>query len=275
MEKIKESFKKPKHDSTGYFIHSSLNLIDQEKYPGLIGIDTKEIQDGLNRLRDNVYEIYDLLLYITTFLHFVHPDWDIKEQSALFYLENIYVAGGAIRDSIRNDEIKDWDIFPKDYITRQAMMTLFTKETIDFLNENDALYTYEFIESKFKNLNVTVTSRLSGKIYELQFCVIKYRDPNEMIEHFDFTINQCYVDLRTIKIHSHIFNQNFKWLVPVKEIEYPLNALIRVDKFLKKGYRIYWTSYKDLAQQIVDKGNQDPEMSFSTKKKEKEEKDGI
>lgn len=130
-------------------------------------------------------------------------------------VNDIYIAGGAIRSMILDEEIKDVDIFFK------------TKNS------------YEHI----KNLQVGFLTNNARTIYveglQYQLIITDNDIPYDLVNRFDFTMNSNYYDYSRDEIFvKDLCSIQNKWLVINKLCRNKLGTLARLFKFMERGYKI-------------------------------------
>jgi len=145
----------------------------------------------------------------------------LKENGAM-------IVGGAIRSVFTGDKINDYDIF--------------------FKSEEDLQTVYHYLsglKKEYKDMSMTSNAysffRKKNKTRIQLIRVFIFKDVNDIFGKFDFTVCMGAYDVS----HSEfIFGERFfrdnssKRLVINLETEYPLNTMLRIRKYLKKGYRI-------------------------------------
>lgn len=161
-----------------------------------------------------------------------------------------YLAGGAIRDIYNANEIKDYDLFVNDKTSIESLKTLLLDEKNKNWIANRIKGDIHIIESKFKNINIEIY--FMGKTDFIQLCIIYPKNPQAMIECFDFTINQNYCDLKKLALSKDLVSGNM-WLNASSKIQFPINALMRIPKFQAKGYKGSFRLYTTIVSQCKNK----------------------
>lgn len=133
-----------------------------------------------------------------------------------FVNDNCFVAGGAVRDIIRNRTPKDYDIFFK------------TEEAKDvFIKKFGTIYDF------------TVTGIGNYNYKNFQFITLYTGTPKQVTSTFDWNVNQVWYDFqdeRTYFETGYDLYLNF-------DCEKPLSALMRLPYLLEKGYKISQTEH--------------------------------
>lgn len=137
----------------------------------------------------------------------IFPKTDVKD----YFLKNTFIAGGYVRDLLRNKRYKDIDFYFK------------SKEAMDLLLPHIEKAGYR------KSKNGTYVKD------DIQFITMIYGDPESVINKFDFTVNQGYYDYGNSVLNIRESSQN---LYVNKDGLTPLGALIRVPYLLDKGFHI-------------------------------------
>lgn len=163
--------------------------------------------------------------------------------------ERTYFAGGCIRDLRIVDTPKDYDLFFCDMIEAQNVLKYFEKE------KNNLGY-FEF--SKNKNINYTFTYKqdltLRYKTVMLQLITVNAGKPTDLIERFDFSFNTGYYwpHRNIIFVPEEIETKKIKVM---KDTLFPVNAMIRLARFIKEGYTISNEEIIKLAIMIQQRPN--------------------
>jgi|SRR5581483_1124106 len=139
------------------------------------------------------------------------------------------VAGGAVRDYLSNNPIKDIDIFCEDIeaeeyiLDRLQSLADFGHPDIVYVNHNDFLSNYRIGE------------------YAVQIIRNKYfpltNDPSFLIEAFDFTICGGMVRFDGEAFFLPTFFQDcLAKHLRIQVITFPLSTLERMQKYIQRGY---------------------------------------
>ena len=187
---------------------------------------------------------------------------------SLLEKHNIIIAGGAVTSVFSGATIKDFDLYPLNIVS----YTEFKREFEQLIKESD--------DSKDKQLFSTanaITYRYHNKIYQL---INKYVSADclvyqpewtvaEILGNFDFTVCMAGFDCKN---SQWVLYDNFlsdiaeRRLVFNTHSAYPICAMYRVLKYIKKGYelsggelvkialsinQIEMLTYKDLKEQLL------------------------
>lgn len=156
-------------------------------------------------------------------------------------VNQMFIAGGAIRSLVNNERVSDYDIF------------LRNEDQIKLLNEALA---YRSVMYSSKNSIGLITS--TGK--HLQFIVCATGTPDNVIGEFDFTCNMNYYELGSgdLEINTDTYT---KQLVINSNARNSVGTLLRVGKFVAKGY--LHPSRADMVGLAVKLTKLDPIESYS------------
>lgn len=165
-----------------------------------------------------------------------------NKQIIEFIYENCFVAGGAVRDFIIDRRHNDIDIFFKDKNKIQEFKDLFVKYNLaDFSNKwyrpYNSTHTCNFIVT-----NYAIT------IGRLQFITFRTGEPIDIVNTFDFTINQCYYDLKnnTFYIKDRASLSNKLLVVNEKTLD-TKRLLSRLLYFMDYGFKPTTTTVGTIA----------------------------
>lgn len=173
-------------------------------------MDNKQIKDTLKKIHE---DFINKVLY--------------KESTKKLIREKTYFAGGCIRDMHRGRTPKDYDLF--------------------FYSDADCL---EFLTEASSNFNLKQTkidNYNSKGAVPIQVITVTSGMPEELVSKFDFTINTGYYcpQLDILKLGDRTST-----LEVCHNVLSPLNALIRVQKFLNSGYIINTNTLLELGVAI-------------------------
>lgn len=152
-------------------------------------------------------------------------------------LHHAFFAGGCIRDIILEEPIKDYDI----YFESQEDVDRVKKYFDDQMTED--FETLSSITNQKPHIKVTSAGNYNAYIkYQdqwiiIQFITLVYGIPSDVVRQFDFTINMNYFTFASEELVVSTIPET-KELIPGDNIYYPIHALCRVPKFLKRGYTI-------------------------------------
>lgn len=191
-----------------------------------------------------------------------------------------YLAGGAILSRFTKKEVSDFDLYPK---SKEAMMdAVFT--VLDDSDKFIVNVTDKAITFKMNNITDSKGNRAVGQIMTYD----TFETPEKIFENFDFTVCMGAFDIDTKEhtLHPAFFPDiASKTLRFNPKTRYPLNSLLRINKYKEKGYyiskpemtRMILTamnagmpqSWKELEQQIggtygreIELHSKDKEYSF-------------
>jgi hypothetical protein len=129
------------------------------------------------------------------------------------------IAGGAIRDYLSDEEVKDIDVFCQTKEAEDKLIAFLEKEG-EKMNENTQLANF-----KFKNRWIQI---IKSKYYNMQ--------TTEVIDSFDFTIcGAMLVDDKFFSLPT-FFQDTLAKHLRINKITFPLSTLERMQKYIKKGY---------------------------------------
>ena len=148
---------------------------------------------------------------------------------------DIMIAGGSLISLLNDTNINDYDIFFKcedDYNKAKNVL-------------NNISYTHTFTgPNGNKYTNDKYTFDLVHSIY--------FKNKTDLINHFDFTINQIAIDKNGI-VYSDRFEDDFKnKKLVLNNIPIPGSTLKRLVKYLNKDYKINNTELEKLYDAIKD-----------------------
>jgi len=128
-----------------------------------------------------------------------------------FIQDNCFCAGGAVRDIVRGNTPKDYDLFFK------------TEESKDYFLAN---FSKRFVQTSIGNFNFK----------DIQFITIYTGSPDSIINRFDWNVNQTYYDFKTKEMDRR-FNRGTDLILNL-DAEKLLSAMIRLPYLLSKGFTI-------------------------------------
>lgn len=163
-------------------------------------------------------------------------------------MDSAFFAGGCIRDLLRDQTPKDYDIFFTNQAAVQAIDDYF-KRCTTVLNP--------FIMTKNANWNLIVV--IGNQHYTIQFVTCNFGNITTLVNSFDFTINSSYYDIPfgQLTVNSATL-QNV--LLPCSTTNKPLGALCRIPKFIKKGYEVPNNTIVTLVERATGKEFSDEEL---------------
>ena len=210
-------------------IEKLLYTLLQEGYT--INTSEKNYIYGYKRICDFLKYLYDIKIYI--------PDKQ-KYISFLSLLKdnNAYITGGCFRDTYLGYKFKDIDIIFTSLDNMINVMNILTSYNNCIITFNNCINNILIMKTIINNIS-----------YDFLYYT-KYNNIKDIIEIFDFTINQIYYDIKNKSLLSatdytiyDIFNhiQNKQLILSnncEKHKNNKLRMLQRYIKFAKKGYKM-------------------------------------
>jgi hypothetical protein len=152
-----------------------------------------------------------------------------KEVVEVLKTLRVYLGGGFIRSVLNDEEPNDIDLFIQENIDAKLGVALL-RDTYGVYSTDNA-----------------ITLQKKG-CKQVQFITRwNYRDAQEMIESFDFTVamagiwydlvGQVWKSVRHVNYYHDVYNKELVYLQPDREEE-RAGSLLRMVKFLNKGYSI-------------------------------------
>lgn len=137
--------------------------------------------------------------------------------------ENIscWIAGGSVRNYFAGDySYTDIDVYFKDENNLNAAKDFFIQNGGEVKFDSDHAYNIKY----------------KGRDYDL----IKhfFKNPQDSIDNFDFTVACVAVDNEKVYHHDTFFMDLAKRALVINELPYPMSTLSRVQKYAKKGFTI-------------------------------------
>lgn len=130
-----------------------------------------------------------------------------------FTTENCFLAGGAVRDTIRGVKPKDYDLF------------FYTEEGKSQFVQNFSRYCNE---TGLKNFNYN----------DFQFITLMTGEPQKVVDTFDWNVNQCYYELLKNPFRNWGGTLSDNYLRFNVKARKPLSAYLRLPEMLAKGFVI-------------------------------------
>jgi len=163
-------------------------------------------------------------------------------------LTGCYIAGGAVLSAVTRTEIADYDIYPKN---KQALLDVCM--TLADANTYVVSVTDRAITFKSNDIIMDNDERAI-------FQVMRFTDtdtPDKIFSAFDFTVCMGAYDCDT---KQYTFHDDFWPDVASKSLrfnpgtKFPLNSLIRMQKYIKKGYTSGKGEIAKIALAVANKG---------------------
>jgi len=166
-----------------------------------------------------------------------------------------FVAGGALTSVFSRNEINDYDLYFKDEDGLEEMINYFEDEDYTKENESFNAVTYKNNDNVFQLIKLN------------EFITV----PEVVIDKFDFTINQVAYDFEVDKffiVDTFLKDLAARQLVFNNKTPYPIATLIRVEKYLNKGFNINPLELGKIALELQN-------LSFNTMKELEEHFRGV
>jgi hypothetical protein len=152
----------------------------------------------------------------------------IVRQFMFLASNDIFIAGGAIRDLYCNQPVNDYDI----YFKTKKLAKRFTKDWVNFIN-------YKQFSILAITKNAITLQLLSGEKVQFITRDVYCGRPDAVIDRFDFTNSMCYYHnnrlILTVKMRVAC-EKNL--LVYNRECIFPINSIKRLVKFMYRGWGI-------------------------------------
>lgn len=156
----------------------------------------------------------------------------------------LFITGGAITSLILDEEVNDYDIYFKNYKMCVEMMNLYAHsyfldkivtyqvEGNELTIKKDGSYYDEIVECATEN-----AISFSNKV---QLIIKYYGNPKDVCSKFDFKHSKAYYDYLTdeIYIDDDILECIKSRKLVYVQSQFPLNALLRANKFIKRGWKL-------------------------------------
>lgn len=128
-----------------------------------------------------------------------------------FASANCFLAGGAVRDNIRNLPPKDYDMFFRTAAAKDEFIQKFGSQ---------------FVETGYGNYNWE----------KFQFITLVTGSPKEVTDTFDYSVNQVWFEFGGNRAHGEISSNMFLHFNTKSRT--PLSAIMRLPRLLEKGFKI-------------------------------------
>jgi hypothetical protein len=156
-------------------------------------------------------------------------DSTIKHFKLESVANDLYIAGGAIRDLDRDLVPKDYDIYVTNKASAEVVKAALSKNWITNSNENFDIFPYD-VGAK---LNIILNEEF-------------ITSPEKLIKEFNFTCNQNYYHAGKLKKNMHIHHEE---LVLNPFCKYPLGCLVKIPRMVELGYKVK----QELIMQLLGK----------------------
>lgn len=149
--------------------------------------------------------------------------------------ETCFFAGGCIRDLHKDLKPNDYDLFFSSAEARDMFLIHVMGDTL--------------LRGYFKSYNANRTFTINWKGDKFQFVTLVTGSPSDVINTFDFNINQNYYYPHKEDYYLQPANIqiSFPDLIVNAKCHNPYSAMARVGEFLKRGYKIDSTQLVKLA----------------------------
>ena len=165
-----------------------------------------------------------------------------------FGLEGCYIAGGSILSVATKTDINDYDVYPKNAKGFEDVIHILHESNCFVVNISDRAITYKSNDEKNDK----------GERAIIQVMTYDYFESAEKIfENFDFTVCMGAFDCDT---KEYTFHEDFYPDIATKTLRfnhktrYPLNSLLRVNKYRQKGFFISKPENTKMAMTIANTG---------------------
>lgn len=166
----------------------------------------------------------------------------------LNFLSGCYVAGGCILSLATRTDINDYDVYPKSKDALIEIVETLLDDGCFVVNISDKAIT-------FKTNNILNSKKERAIIQVMTYD--SFETPQKIFENFDFTVCMGAYDCDT---KEYTFDPNFYPDIASKSLrvntktKFPLNSLLRVNKYHSKGFFISKAELIKLSLAILEKG---------------------
>lgn len=153
---------------------------------------------------------------------------------------NSYITGGCIPSMLMDEFVNDYDIYFR------------SKADVEIVKEYYLKIDVGEIDSQKKNIFLPklITDNAINLTDKIQLILKFYGEPENVVKHFDWQHIKSYFDLEG---GLHLTDDVYKLIVEKELVytgsKYPLSSLLRLRKFLKKGW---YVSTKTMVHIILD-----------------------
>lgn len=144
---------------------------------------------------------------------------------------NVILAGGALTSVACNREVADYDLYFKNKESLKDMI-------LDFVDDSK-FCTY----ATDKSMNFSMKSKIKAKdtnFIKVQFIYYDfYEEPEQIFNHYDFTVNMAAYDFATdtFVFHGDFWMHNAQRYIGFNEnTKFPIVSGLRLQKYQEKGY---------------------------------------
>lgn len=200
-------------------------------------------------------------MHLTEIKHYLNTEYNlfseifmkIDKDTAIFLLENTFIAGGCIYSLYNDLKINDYDIFCKSKPV-VARLSKFIKQNIKSFEAH--------------GYKVSFTSfAISLEINNIKYQIITkyYGSPEDVVNEFDCLHNMAYYDFKTNEVNilsdekyldSNILRFN------TKRCRDLCQSIMRISKYNQRGFKIYKSEIRKMLLKLYDTGFDIKEMEL-------------
>lgn len=165
-----------------------------------------------------------------------------------FGLKGCYIAGGSILSIATKSDINDYDIYPKNAKGFEDVIHILHDSNCFVVNISDRAITFKSNDEKNDNDERMIIQVMTYDYFE---------NAEKIFENFDFTVCMGAFDCDS---KEYNFHNDFYPDIATKTLRfnhktrYPLNSLLRVNKYRQKGFFISKPEYTKMALTIANTG---------------------
>lgn len=170
---------------------------------------------------------------------------DIKNIFNFFHEKevDIIIAGGSLLSILNDKPVYDFDIFFKSQSDVDSVLNNIDSDHIIFKGDN----------------GTKIEVIINDKTYLLDLVYSRiFKDKLELVNHFDFTINQIAIDALGLYYSEYFVNDFTSKKLRINKLSNPGSTLKRLIKYTKKGYVINNLELKKLYESIQDTDKEFP-----------------
>lgn len=169
----------------------------------------------------------------------------LKRKLPELVLNNVYIGGGAIRDSLLGDKPADVDVFG-----RKEALEVFEKENF---KDQQPYFSNGFVRN----------FELDGN--KIQVCYRGLFKPEDFIKHVDFSICQFAFDGKLVYTTAEALISTYSKRLIVGTIhkEFAVDSLRRLQKYIRKGYSICDGGLKQIVEVIRGLSEEEVKNQFT------------
>ena len=165
-----------------------------------------------------------------------------------FGLTGCYIAGGSILSVATKSDINDYDLYPKNAKGFEDVIHILHESNCFVVNISDRAITYKSNDEKNDKDERAIIQVMTYDYFE---------SAEKIFENFDFSVCMGAFDCDT---KEYTFHDDFYPDIATKTLRfnhktrYPLNSLLRVNKYRQKGFFISKPEYTKMALTIANTG---------------------